>query len=1453
MDNLIMEELEVLQAIFQDDIAFDPELLWLTYFINKTLALEIFLDENYPIVMPQFKVHFGEEKFTEEKIIAFANEHVGSQMLYDLIVYFKEIVEEEIKKTPVISNKANVLCSFFLKGSCKFANKCHNLHTENKKEITENKKETIENKKEPTEKLTFKKFTDTESEKEKKKPMKTAINVINRILWDESLPAENFIVGYIDRFTGIKEKKFTDFSWEDIASVDDFVSLAIPKHRIQYFKYRTAKIWDKTVRLDKIFNSTGDKEVIYDIVAEEDAKVGTIEKVEEEIVESVDEHSTFVSKNNIGRPNAFMCVPVSDSHIKSKVEQVQQYIKSCDEQLEEAFINLENLHITICMFLLQNENDTIKANNVLQSIQPILVSMLPMFTFRLNIKCVKDFRGLVVYAEIEKSPLFIKFAEICKLKLSDAGINLAGNHEPYNPHLTILKLTRPICNKLNITGINDFYYTGCKQVHFGQQTIKELRICLTGKERGPDGFYVTKSLIYNHLCSISPILPSLAAEHVKTLLEASLIQEDKADSLLSLIFSENFDHFEQAICELEANISFNKFHTELKKHLIIIRGLPGSGKSFLSSQIASSNKNISVSICSADYYFESQECAYQFTGEKIATAHAYCRNEMINSLNEKTDLIIVENSHSQRWEYQIYERIALFCGYNVTILEIPCKDESTRIKFYERCKHSVANHIHAAMWKRWESDFKARYIDNKSLEFSLSSIINNKQVVRADNVLYAALYLDDESRQLLLKEFHVVHANVHADHMTLIYKPSLEDLNSLELGSHHQVKVVGYMLDSDVEVAVVEALDLCKLPQPHITISTSKHASPKQSIAALTRHGEWVKPKEEIILQGVVGVQIAINEQESRKCLKNCTFEGSAKGNLVNVEKSNENEREVVLPVTAHIYIGPSIIRSLYIFDFDGTLFHTPGPVDGRNAFTKLTGTRWPHKGWLSNVESLLHPLYIYPGPSLQNYYEHKNKSCSLSILLTGRLERVRNGVLAVLNEHELTFSRVMLKPEDGGNGYRDTKVNLYKQEYVESLLKELPTVKELKFWDDREDNVKMIKSLSKKFPNVNFFVYNVQEKQPSFYELTLEQLLIRMGIRKTIQYDEAVKSGIDFIKDAWKAVVGDDYGKCCIHPFGSYLLQRRGDVDLCLFAPKDKSVSICLEMLSEKLLSFGLKYVHCAANIRCPRLKIKIEYCDAADVEFDITVACVLDNSLDEFNYIKLLENCEDQKSKVALKGLLFFDKIVKPALFGVCLKDFGLIVDLVCILLKKNRLKGNVFHCIRTFHVVQLVAEYICVAHDVGDLNELKNCEKFLKDFFGYLVKKEEEKWVRLFKKFVPFIYISSLVSFFKHAEACTLEYLICHGPLLDKKTNVKIQIESGDEVTLWKAKILLEASLGTCIRNLIVNGYHINPGMAIGDLITFNVSRLNEAKRTILMAKKEFENQLSNTRLTVTLVDS
>lgn len=112
-------------------------------------------------------------------------------------------------------------------------------------------------------KPTKKKLID-EEERPKLRSMKTAGDVRRRIQWDKLINREEITIGYLDRFVGIKECKFNEFDWDLVCA--DLDALAIPEHRINYFKYRDQIIWDKNIRLDNVYGSTGSNMTIYDVI-----------------------------------------------------------------------------------------------------------------------------------------------------------------------------------------------------------------------------------------------------------------------------------------------------------------------------------------------------------------------------------------------------------------------------------------------------------------------------------------------------------------------------------------------------------------------------------------------------------------------------------------------------------------------------------------------------------------------------------------------------------------------------------------------------------------------------------------------------------------------------------------------------------------------------------------------------------------------------------------------------------------------------------------------------------------------------------------------------------------------------------------------------------------------------------------------------------------------------------
>ncbi|XP_041650046.1 leukocyte receptor cluster member 9 isoform X2 [Cheilinus undulatus] len=174
----------------------------------------------------------------------------------------KEIPNSTTEST---GQEQNGVCQFFLKGKCRFGQRCRLTHSDPSVDDSGAASPDQDDKpdQEKAEKLHKKvnkpKKPKYEVKEVNKKPrMRTADDVISRILWDPSVDSSEFIVGYVDRFLGVLERPFVDFNWDTNPCDCDYTTeLALPRHRIQYFTYRGHRVWDRHSRTDRVFGSTG--------------------------------------------------------------------------------------------------------------------------------------------------------------------------------------------------------------------------------------------------------------------------------------------------------------------------------------------------------------------------------------------------------------------------------------------------------------------------------------------------------------------------------------------------------------------------------------------------------------------------------------------------------------------------------------------------------------------------------------------------------------------------------------------------------------------------------------------------------------------------------------------------------------------------------------------------------------------------------------------------------------------------------------------------------------------------------------------------------------------------------------------------------------------------------------------------------------------------------------------
>jgi tRNA uridine 5-carbamoylmethylation protein Kti12 len=100
----------------------------------------------------------------------------------------------------------------------------------------------------------------------------------------------------------------------------------------------------------------------------------------------------------------------------------------------------------------------------------------------------------------------------------------------------------------------------------------------------------------------------------------------------------------------------------------ILRGLPGSGKSTFSKNLAREKGENNISICSADDYFIGSDGVYRFSPQKLKDAHLSCKEKFVDSLNNEVPFVVVDNTNTQKWEFENYMLIAKEYGYSVEIV-----------------------------------------------------------------------------------------------------------------------------------------------------------------------------------------------------------------------------------------------------------------------------------------------------------------------------------------------------------------------------------------------------------------------------------------------------------------------------------------------------------------------------------------------------------------------------------------------------------------------------------------------------------------------------------------------------------------------------------------------------------------------------------------------------------------
>ena len=98
------------------------------------------------------------------------------------------------------------------------------------------------------------------------------------------------------------------------------------------------------------------------------------------------------------------------------------------------------------------------------------------------------------------------------------------------------------------------------------------------------------------------------------------------------------------------------------KELILLRGLPGAGKSTLAKMLVGDKDYCHKE---ADMYFIDRDGNYKFNPSEIKDAHAWCQEQVEFYMNLEHSPVVISNTFTQEWEMKPYYELAAKYGYRV--------------------------------------------------------------------------------------------------------------------------------------------------------------------------------------------------------------------------------------------------------------------------------------------------------------------------------------------------------------------------------------------------------------------------------------------------------------------------------------------------------------------------------------------------------------------------------------------------------------------------------------------------------------------------------------------------------------------------------------------------------------------------------------------------------------------
>ena len=144
--------------------------------------------------------------------------------------------------------------------------------------------------------------------------------------------------------------------------------------------------------------------------------------------------------------------------------------------------------------------------------------------------------------------------------------------------------------------------------------------------------------------------------------------------------------------------------TEVKKQFILMRGLPGSGKSTKAKDLAGELGQV---LSTDDYFYINEEGEYRFDGNQLGTAHAWNQRRALEAVKKNIPVIVIDNTNTTLRDLRSYIphiELAKKMGYEISIQEPDTDWQFTVNELVARGTHNVPQAHIEKMLRRYVMD-----------------------------------------------------------------------------------------------------------------------------------------------------------------------------------------------------------------------------------------------------------------------------------------------------------------------------------------------------------------------------------------------------------------------------------------------------------------------------------------------------------------------------------------------------------------------------------------------------------------------------------------------------------------------------------------------------------------------------------------------------------------------------